>query len=278
MGFFVLWDSNNSMNEKIQKSRPVELKLFSRSPVDILIPFHSQYEKVLGLIKSILLSVRSNPYQITLIDDCSENKSFGEEIKNQFLKTTPEGFKPQVQYIRSDKHLGFAGALKLGFQSTNLPWVMFLHSDCVVECPNFMIQMGQALLSWKSKGIPVKMVSARSNNPGDCIAAKSETSDPFEEDIVLKDQTLPLFCSLCNRDLFNYIGGFLKTYPYAWYEDEELSMRMKKHGLLQGISSKAWIRHQGGATIKYVWETNPQVKQIMENNHSLCMSDIKKLN
>lgn len=246
--------------------------------MDILIPFHSQYEKVMGLIKSILLSVKSNPYQITLIDDCSENKAFGEEIKNQFLKNTPEGFKPQVQYIRSEKQLGFAGALKLGFESTSLPWVMFLHSDCVVECPNFMIQMGQSLLNWKRQGIPVKMVSARSNNPGDCLSAKSETSTPFEKDIILKDQTLPLFCSLCNRDLFSYIGGFLKTYPYGWYEDEELSMRMKKYGLLQGISANAWIRHQGGATIKYVWETNPKAKEVMENNHSLCVSDIKRLN
>lgn len=264
--------------DKTHKSRPVEFKLFSRSPVDILIPFHSQYEKVSELIQSIIISVKSNPYQITLIDDCSENKSFGEEIKKQFLKTTPPGFKPQVQYIRSEERLGFGGALKLGFNSTNLPWVLFMHSDCIVEDSNFMISMGQSLLKWKKEGRPVKMVSARSNNPGDCELAKAEIFDKSEKDIVLEKETLPLFCAMCNRDLFKYIGGFIKSYPYAWYEDEELAYRMRKKGLLQGICTKAWVRHHGGSTIKYVWENNPDSKETMENNRSLCLADIKKLN
>jgi GT2 family glycosyltransferase len=265
------------MLEKTQKIRPMEFKLFSRSAVDILIPFHSQYEKVSELIKSILLSVKSNPYQITLIDDASENKSFGEEIKNQFLKSTPPGFKPQVQYIRSDTQLGFGGALKLGFENTQNPWIMTMHSDCLVEDSNFMIQMGQSLLNWKKQGIPVKIVSARSNNPGDCELAMAKALDKDEKDIILKNETLPLFCALCNRDLFKYIGGFIKSYPYALYEDEELAFRMRKNGLLQGISTKAWINHQGGATINYVLKTNPGAKKIMEDNRLLCVTDMKKL-
>jgi len=263
--------------EKTHKSRPVEFKSFSRSPVDILIPFHSQYERVSELLRSILLSVKSNPYHITLIDDCSENKNFGEEIKNQFVKSTPPGFKPQVQYIRSEKRLGFGGALKLGFESTSLPWVLFMHSDCVVEDPNFMISMGQSLINWKREGVPVKMVSARSNNPGDCGLAKAEIMEKSDKDIILEDETLPLFCAMCNRDLFRYIGGFISPYPYAWYEDEELAHRMRSKGLRQGISTKAWVRHHGGLTIKYVWESDPDSKRVMEENRNLCVADIKRI-
>lgn len=262
-------------NSKIKKSRSLEIKPFSRSAVDILIPFHSQYERVSELIRTILISVKSNPYQITLIDDCSDNKNFGEEITKQFLKTTPEGFKPQVQYIRSEKHLGFGGALKLGFDSTESPWVLIMHSDCVVEDPNFMINMGQSLLRWKQEGLPVKMVSARSDNPGDCVLAKAKMLEKGDSDIVLDKETLPLFCAMCNRDLFKYIGGFIKPYPYAWYEDEELAFRMKKHGLLQGISTKAWIRHHGAATINYLWTHKPESKQTMESNRELCLRDMK---
>jgi GT2 family glycosyltransferase len=263
--------------EKTQKLRPLEIQPFSRSPVDILIPFHAQYEKVTQLLKSILISVKSNPYQVTLIDDCSENKNFGEEIKKQFLKTTPEGYKPQVQYIRSEKHLGFGGALKLGFESTNLPWVLIMHSDCLVEDPNFMLKMGQSLLNWKKQGIPVKMVSACSDNPGDCELAKFEKNKSIEEDIVLKETTLPLFCAMCHRDLFGYIGGFIKNYPYAWYEDEELSFRMRKKGLLQGISTKTWIKHYGGCTIKYILEQNPDAIKTMEKNRDRCIADMKMI-
>lgn len=266
------------MNEKIQKTRPIQLTPFSRSQVDILIPFHAQYEKVSELVRSIVISVKSNPYRVTLIDDCSENINFGQEIQRQFVRITPEGFKPQVQYVRSEKRLGFGGALKLGFESTELPWTLFMHSDCLVEDPNFMLHMGQSLLNWKRQGVPVKMVSARSNNPGDCELAKASASEKEGNDIILEKGTLPLFCAMCHRDLFKYIGGFIKSYPYAWYEDEELSFRMRKKGLLQGISSKAWIKHHGGSTIKYVWENDKESKKVMDSNYNLCVSDMKSFN
>lgn len=148
-----------------------------------------------------------------------------------------------------------------------------MHSDCVVRDPNFMIEMGQALFEWKEEDVPVKMVSARSNNPRDCEKAKST----IYKNIILEDETLPLFCFMCHRELFDHIGGFIKNYPYGWYEDEELAYRMRKYGYKQGISTKAWIEHEGAATIKYLWSKNKEAQNIMENNRELCVRDIKKL-
>lgn len=260
-----------------KKSKPLEFEPFSRSQVDILIPFHGQYEKVSRLLDSILLSVKSNPYQITLIDDCSPNKNFCQEIKDQFLKTTPRNVRPQVNCIRSEKHLGFGGALKLGYESTNLPWILFMHSDCVVEDHNFMMEMGKSLLEWKEQKIPVKMVSARSNNPGDCELAKATKDQKDKENIILEKGALPLFCAMCHRELFDRIGGFIKPYPYAWYEDEELSFRMKRYGYFQGISTKSWIYHEGNATVNYVIKHYTKAKQIMDKNRSICINDIKNI-
>ena len=262
--------------ETNRRARPIGTKPFSRSRVDIIIPFHAQYERVSNLVRSIILSVKSNPYLITLVDDCSDNKNFGEEVKREFAKGTPEGFSPQLQYIRSEKQIGFGGALQLGFEATEQPWVLFMHSDCTVEDPNFMLDMGQSLLRWKEAGKPVKMVSAKSDNPGDCEPLRAGRLDKDGEDFVLKDAALPLYCAMCNRDLFRHIGGFLKAYPYAWYEDEELASRMKRHGLLQGASARAWVRHHGGATIKYIWETRPETREVMEGNRELCIADIRK--
>lgn len=262
-------------NTKI--SKPLSIVPFSRSKVDIIIPFHAQYEKVVSLIQSILFAVKSNPYQITLVDDCSDNKDFSNEINNEFKKNTPEGFRPLVQCIRSEKHSGFGASCKLGFENTNLDYVLFMHSDCLVEDPNFMIEMGQSLLDWKNKNIPVKMVSARSNNACGLKKAECKISEKENQNIILENETLPLFCCMCHRDLFKHIKGFIKSYPYAWYEDEELSFRMRKYGFKQGISCKSWIKHEGGATIKYVWNKIKNSKEIMEKNHSMCISDIKNL-
>lgn len=258
------------------KPRPLGLGPFSKSAVDIIIPFHSQYEKVSSLVRSIVMSVKSNPYQVTLVDDCSENKGFGEDVDREFVKAAPQGVRPQVRCIRSDTQLGFGGALGLGFNSTSNPWVLFMHSDTLVEDPNFMISMGRSLLNWRSKGVPVKMVTARADNPGECAEALWD-GNPDGEDIVLGETAMPMFCSLCSRDLFARIGGFVRPYPLAWYEDEEMAYRMRRHGFLQGVCRRAWVRHHGAATVKYLWQTRPETKQIMESNRERCLKDMQSL-
>lgn len=265
------------MQNNTKISKPLSTLPFSKSRVDIIVPFHGQYEKVIALIESIMVAVKSNPYHITLVDDCSENETFHKEVNEQFKKKTPDDYLPQVTCIRNEKQLGFGGALKMGFESTNLPWVLFMHSDCLVEDPNFMIEMGQSLINWKNNKQPVKIVSARSNNPCDLTLAKAKLGEKENKDVILNNETLPLFCAMCHRDLFKHIKGFIKPYPYAWYEDEELAFRMRKFGFKQGISTRAWIRHEGGATIKYIWNKNKKSKEVMEKNHSICVEDIKKL-
>lgn len=256
------------------KPRPLGVGSFSKSAVDIIIPFHSQYEKVSSLVRSIVISVKSNPYQITLVDDCSENKEFGKEMDKQFAKAAPDGVRPQVRCLRSESQLGFGGALGLGFQSTSNPWVVFMHSDTVVEDPNFMINMGKSLLNWRAAGLPVKMVTARSDNPMGCEEALWD-GNPEGGDTILKNTTMPMFCCMCNRDLFGYVGGFVKPYPFAWYEDEELAHRMKSRGLAQGVCRKAWVKHHGSATVKYLWATRPETRGIMESNRDRCLKDMR---
>ena len=50
------------------------------SEVEIIIPFHDECGKVGNLIKEIFKLVSTNRYQITLVDDYSENKHFLNEI------------------------------------------------------------------------------------------------------------------------------------------------------------------------------------------------------
>lgn len=258
---------------QLTKKATIATVPFSKSKVDIIIPFYGKYEKVSALIRSILFSVKSNPYQITLVDDHSENSNFSQEINDQFKKNTSKGFRQQVACIRNEKQLGFGGSLKVGCENTNLPWVLFMHSDCLVEDPHFMLEMGQSLLNYQNT--PVKMVSSRTNNT-DCEKARAKIHEKGNKDIILEKETLPLFCSMCHRDLFNRIGGFIKSYPYAWYEDEELAFRMNKCGYKQAISTKAWVKHEGSATINYLWNKKPGSKQIMEDNRNLCIADMKK--
>lgn len=241
---------------------------FCRAKVDIIIPFHGQYDKVVKLVEGILYAVRSNPYLITLVDDASKNSKFLASLKNV----------PQVNTVRLDEQVGFAGAVKAGYEATKQPWVMVMHSDCIIDDPMWMIHMGETMLKLKDKNI--KLVTAKTDNPGpdhDPRLRATNREAATGEDIILDEGFVPLYCAMFHRTLFEHIGGFIKQYPYAWHEDEELGYRMRHFGYKQAICGNAWVKHTGAATINAVWAENSGAKEIMEKNFDLCLADIKSL-
>lgn len=242
--------------------------VFNKSKVDIIIPYHGQYERVRKLVESIMIGVRSNPYQITLIDDFSPNEDFGKELNK---------IDPIVRVFRSKKQLGFGGAINLGVNNTVQPWTLFLNSDCVVEHNNWMLEMGRSLIELKNKG--VRVVTARNNlkyeGCPDIIQGKKED---IVGDFILDDGFIPLFSFMCHRDLFKHIGGLIKEYPYGNYEDEEFAYRLNSYGFKQAICGKSWIYHEGSATFNYLLNKYPNIKNDIQENRNRCINDLKLLN
>lgn len=259
------------MKNKLSK---ISASPFSRynpngSKIDIIIPFHGQYDKVWDLVKSILHATKT-PYKIYLVDDASPNKSFINKMKDV----------PNTSIIRSETHLGFGGALQLGFKASGSPWVCFLNSDCLIKQSNWLAEMGKSLLDLKDK--KVRMVSARTNNPGfdadPRLKLEFFQDETTENDIILDgDNYLPLYCVMCHRDLFQHIGGFVKNYPVGWYEDQELAKRMRHYGYKQAICTKSWVYHEGEATLKEMWR-NQRYREMSQNNYALYQKDVQKLN
>ena len=240
---------------------------FSKSKVDIIIPFHGQYEKVRRLVESIMIGVRSNPYQITLVDDCSPNQDFGKDLSN---------LDPILNVIRNEKQLGFGGSINVGLKNTSQPWVLFLNSDCVVQQNTWMLEMGRSLIELKSKG--VRVVTSRNNLSYDGCPdiIKGEKEDAVK-DFILEDGFIPLFSFMCHRNLFEHIGGFIKEYPYGLYEDEEFAYRLNHYGYKQAICGKSWIYHEGGSTFNYLINKFPNIKDDLKENRNRCINDLNNL-
>ena len=245
----------------------VELKdiPFSRSPVSIIIPFHGQYQKVVELVTSILLFTRTNPYEILLINDGS-NQSFIEAFK----KT------PQVRVFSTPRHNGFGAAVELGVSNSTQPWMLVLGSDCKVETSDWLLELGQSMLRLKDRG--VKLVSARMSSADSYTDRLIAGAMDKGEDYIMseEDGCLPFNCVLFHRELLEKIG-FIKKYNLLGYEDEEFMYRMRHYGYKQAISGKSYVFHHGGATIKEILKKDPSLKNILEKNRDICIEDVRKL-
>lgn len=266
-------------NKKIFVARPINKISDFNHQVDIIIPYHGQYEKTLNLIESILRVTRSNYYKICVVDDASPNSSFLETINTNAIKIAERTKRPNIiKTIRSEEQKGYAGACRIGFEATESPYVCFINSDCRIEDSGWLKTMGESLLNLKSHN--VRMVCPTTNEPlnGD-PAQKGEKDARSLDDIVLsEDSVMSLYCFLCHRQLFQKIGGFLKEYPYGGYEDEEVAFRMKKYGFKQAVCRGSWVYHEGKATFNSILRANPNLRQVIENeNRKRCIEDMRKI-
>ena len=249
------------------------------APVDIIIPFHGQYEKVTKLLESIYAKTKTNYIDIYLIDDDSPNGEFIDNVAANISKTSNKrGLRNNFHAFRSAERVGFAGAMKKAFDRGESPYVCFVNSDCIVEDPLWIQRMGEALLDHMDKG--VRMVAPVTNNPvGGDEAQKGSRLELENELVVLEEGShLSLYCVMCHRQLFSRCGGFFKEYPYGFYEDEEFAARMWKHGFKQAVCRNSWIYHEGMATIKEVWRSDATIQDVMKvENRERCVSDMKSL-
>ena len=63
------------------------------------------------------MNTKGQLFTITVVDDCSPNKSFIDKVKKDKLPNIP------IQYLHTEKHSGFGAALWKGFQHTQNQWV-----------------------------------------------------------------------------------------------------------------------------------------------------------
>jgi GT2 family glycosyltransferase len=235
--------------------------------VDILIPYHAQYSHVRKLVLSLLNATRGVPhYRITLIDDCSKNVNFFEEVKKF----------DYLDAIRLPEHKGFGAAVNAGIKHTKKPYIALLNSDCEIQEVNWLAELWKTYIKL-SKSNNVRLVSACADNMTNGHPLQQQPRFNRDQEDHICDQALSLVACFFPRKLIEKVG-YLKEYPYGYYEDEEFFYRMKKKKYNQAISGKSWIHHEGGLTVKYLWDKQPETKNIMlEENRNRCLKDIKPL-
>jgi glycosyltransferase involved in cell wall biosynthesis len=97
------------MAKTTHNARPVnEISPFN-SQVDIIVPFHGQYDLVMQLINSLFRLTRSNFYNLILVDDCSPNSEFILKLGDNARKNSERlNQKNILKTIRNEEQKGFA--------------------------------------------------------------------------------------------------------------------------------------------------------------------------
>ena len=221
--------------------------MIQNNKVAIIIVNWKQYE----LTKSCLSTLKSskfNDFQIILIDNESNQKDLN-DLKNQF---------DQVKTFTSEKNLGFTGANNIGINyaiKNQFEYVMLLNNDTEID-KNFINPLLEAFQKYNKLGAvqPVimnfyqnKKVWNAGGNLNKFFGYTSVIKKP--KYINRKIDWITGCCILIKTVVIKKVGLLDENF-FAYYEDVDWSIRIKKAGYDLAVVKSSLIYHHGSKASK----------------------------
>lgn len=201
-----------------------------------------------------LLEVNYSNFTIILVDNGSEDGSF-EKLK--------EEFKSPV-FLANKENLGFTGGNNSGITyalEKQYDFILLLNNDTEVD-PDFLKELLDLQKSQPNVGMVQPLILFHDNREviwsagGKYIAplgiAKTHDSQKKLDASKVEDKILDWAtgcCILIPRQVIEKVGSLKQSY-FAYFEDVDWSLRIRKAGYSIYLASKSIIYHEGGASSK----------------------------
>lgn len=227
-----------------------------------------------GLEEALLRAVGAEligEVQIFLVDNLGEPEK---------LRPLLAEAAPAVEYIRAECNLGYGGGHNLVINRSDCDYHLMLnpdvilHPDALAEGLRFLQSRPDVALAGPRgfapdgkeahlcKAFPkISDLLLRGLAPGfvqRCFGrklARYERHDLSREEPSLQVELLSGCCMLARRALLSEVGGFDEKF-FLYFEDFDLSMRMRQKWQLANIPSMQIIHHGGGTAskgLRHIW-------------------------
>lgn len=223
--------------------------------VTIIIPHFNGEQILKRCLKSLYATTYSN-FQILIIDNGSTDNSIT-MIKTEF---------PDVDIIKSEKNLGYAGGCNLGIQSCSSRYIVLLNNDTTVQ-PDWLSLLMQTMKEHNSTAaVQPKILSIQHPERFDYCGAAGGEIDIFgypfargrlfytmENDNGQYDSSQEIFWAtgaavLLKKSVLDKIG-LLEQDFFAHMEEIDLNWRMHLAGYKVVSQPEAVVYHQTGGTL-----------------------------
>jgi len=211
------------------------------SKVAVIIVNWKKYDITSICIESILNSTNSN-FKIILVDNESDNK----KVKN--FK-----YKNEIEIIQNKKNEGFSKANNIGIDyalKNNFDYTILINNDTIVEknLIEVLLKTAQAKnfsvvqpLILKYSGKEIWNAGGRINYFFGNFITRKKVGNSLNSSHELTEWFTGC-CCLFKTKIFKEIGKLDESF-FAYYEDVDFSLRIKKHGYKIGFTSKTHIYH-----------------------------------
>ncbi|MFM7627888.1 MAG: glycosyltransferase family 2 protein [Algoriphagus sp.] len=207
--------------------------------------------------RACLLSLEEVPspkFHVILVDNGSSKRE-GQKLKEEFS---------HLHLIETEENLGFAGGNNVGLRyalKQGYSYVVLLNNDTLVS-PNFLEEMHACMVQQPGCGVvqplilflhdPKKIWSA--GGSWNALLGKAKTLGDRDEVATYNFPSSSLdwatgCCMLVSKEAITQ-AGLLDEQYFAYFEDVEWSLRIRKAGFSLALAKQALIYHEAGAASK----------------------------
>ncbi len=228
-------------------SQPLQLPRPEHPRASIIVPVHNQLAYTLRCLHALARSGDHSAFEVLVVDDASSDDSASRLPGVEGLR-----------YLRTPTNLGFIGACNLAASHACGQFLVFLNNDTVVQ-PGWLDALLDTFDRHPDTGLAgSKLVypDGRLQEAGGIVHTDGQPAnygrfqDPLDPRFnFLREAD---YCSgaalAIPRLLFESLDGFDPHFAPAYFEDTDLAMRVREHGLKVRYQPASVVVHHEGIT------------------------------
>ncbi len=197
--------------------------------VSVVIPAYNCENTLPIALQSLLTLKNLNPVEIIVVDDGSTDNT------SKIVKTFP-----MVKYVYQ-KNSGPAATRNRGFKESTGEIVFFTDSDCIPQEDWIVRCVGH----FDKPEIGVVAGTYGIANPENILARSIHSEIMFRHNRRMPDfpKSFGSYNFCVRRNIFDLVGGFDESYPFASGEDNDLSYKILEKGYKIYFERSAIVKH-----------------------------------
>ena len=241
--------------------------------ISIIIPHYNGSKIIIECLSSLKMSKYRN-YEILIVDNGSTDDSI-ELINKNFS---------EVNVVKSDINLGYAGGCNLGAKSAKGKYLLFLNND-TIQNKNWLEPLITKLEGNNNiSSVQPKILNYYNKQNFDYAGgsggyldifiypfSRGRVFDTIEQDNGQYEDSTRIFWAsgtgfITRKSIFESVGGFDETL-FAHMEEIDYHWRCHLMGHSVWVEPKSYIYHMGGSTLAY----NSSKKTYLNHRNSLLL-------